>query len=338
MPDSAERSFYDRFVDWLAALPLPWYVLAPVAWFSMSTILAAPLWFTGTEAFGSYPALTRVDPAYLVGSLVAYGYLTHQARRAFDRFRPALALDDAAAAAYRRRISTVTPRTAWAVLVLGGAFALIATFTDQGGYAELMTTTATKIVWGLVYGLGGLNLMTAALIVRQLTLIARLHREATHLDLFRPAPLHAFASLSARTGAYLVLSVTFAALLDPVALSSPTWRAVLIAMTAAAAAAFLVPLLGLARRLRAEKRRLIDESARRIAAVRHELHAAAESRSFAASGELRTMLSALSEDHDRIRKLSPWPWDGATIRGFATTLFLPITTWLVTNLLNRALF
>jgi hypothetical protein len=330
-----QTSWIDRFVDRVVRLPVPWYVLAGAGWLILSTVLAAPLWIDGSEPFGSFPALTRVDPAYFFTAIVGYGYLSRHSRRAFDRFRPALSASDAEAAEYRLRISTLSRRTGWLVL-LGIAISVPSTLFDDA--YSFVASPVARVVWGVVSVFAVVAGGFFVLIVKQLFMIARLHREATQIDLFRPAPLHAFASLSARAGSIVLLIITLSILADPGIATSPLWRWLLVAVIMLAFAAFFLPLIGLSRRLRVEKRRLVDESATRISAVRQELHRAAESRSFDSSGDLRTMLSALSEDHDRIRKLSPWPWDMATVRGFATTLLLPIGTWLVTNLLNRALF
>lgn len=331
-----KRSWIDRMVDWLAGLPIPWYVLAILSWLVLSILLALPLWLAGVEPYGSFPALTRVDPTYIVFSAVGYGYLARHARSAFDRFRPSLDVTDEAAAEYRHRISTLRPGVAWVILIL--VIGIVGLDRNASEYPFVLSTTTAHIVWGTIYSLGAVIVLFVALVLKQLREVGRLHRKAVHIDLFRPAPLHAFASLSARAGGLLVVVVTFGFLVDPVATTEPVWQSVLVSFSGLGAAAFFLPLVGLSRRLRAEKRRLLDESASRISVVRGELHSAAASRSFEASGDLRTMLSALSEDHDRIKGLSPWPWDSGTIRGFGTTLLLPIGTWLVTNLLNRALF
>ena len=337
METAPKRSWIDRLVDRVARLPVPWYVLALVAWLVLSSVLASPLWLDGSEPFGSYPRITRVDPTYLLGAFFGYGYLARYARRAFDRFRPALDVPDETAAVYRHRISTLSPRVAWAMVVLGASAAVLSTLTDEF-YASFLTTAIARATWSAFALMAGIFPLVLTLIVKQLRLVARLHREATHIDLFRPAPFHAFAGLSARAGGMMLLWMTFAVLTDPAVFASAVWGAVVVAGIAFSAVVFLFPLIGLSRRLRAEKRRLLDESSGRIGSIRQELHRAVESRSFDSGGELRTMLSALSEDHDRIRRLSPWPWDTATVRGFATTLLVPIGTWLVTNLLNRALF
>jgi hypothetical protein len=50
---------------------------------------------------------------------------------------------------------------------------------------------------------------------------------------------------------------------------------------------------------------------------------------------LNTAMSALVVERDIIGGISIWPWQASTLRGFATTLLLPIFLWLVTRPLDR---
>lgn len=54
-----------------------------------------------------------------------------------------------------------------------------------------------------------------------------------------------------------------------------------------------------------------------------------------ASDRLATAQTALISQRDLIGRLSTWPWSTGTIRGFATTLLIPVAIWLITRLLDR---
>lgn len=211
-------------------------------------------------------------------------------------------------------------------LVIGGVVGTAIYFSDPN-YSEVVDASAlSSIVWGVASFISfGMHVVLATLVVRQLILVSRLHRQATQIDLFRPGPVHAFATLTARAGIVVLILAVYSATTDPTTFTNPAWRVVFAVATALSAAAFFLPLSGLARRLRAEKRDLLDTVAGRMTALRSSLYAAVDRNALDELGNLRTAMAALGEDQDRIGKVSPWPWETATLRGFATTLLIPIT-------------
>jgi hypothetical protein len=54
-------------------------------------------------------------------------------------------------------------------------------------------------------------------------------------------------------------------------------------------------------------------------------------------GDLETALKALTSERLLVRSISTWPWDPGTLRGFVSTLLVPIVLWLVTRLLEGLL-
>lgn len=329
-------SWIDRIVGpegWLARVP--WWVWAPVGWALLTIVNQGSLWAAGIDDIGTFRRISVTDPFYVIAPLLGYRLLSAAAVSAFDRFRPALAADDEQA---RRRLSTSPTASATIAMAVGGAIGVSAYFSDATYTAILDAASLTTAVWLIAGFLGfGLHIVLATLIVRQLRLVAALHRQATEIDLFRPAPVHAFASLTARSGTVVLVLALYSAFTDPSTFTNPVWRVVFVVAISLSAAAFFLPLSGLARRLRSEKQDLLDTVAARMSALRRDLYGAADRGSLTEVADLRTAMSALGEDQERIRKVSPWPWETATLRGFATTLLIPIATWLITNLLGETL-
>ena len=52
---------------------------------------------------------------------------------------------------------------------------------------------------------------------------------------------------------------------------------------------------------------------------------------------METAIGTLIRERELFAKISTWPWDPGTFRGFASTLLLPIFLWLITRLLERFL-
>jgi hypothetical protein len=46
---------------------------------------------------------------------------------------------------------------------------------------------------------------------------------------------------------------------------------------------------------------------------------------------IRESIAALRDEADALRAASTLPWEPRTFRGFATSLLLPVVTWLVTD-------
>jgi hypothetical protein len=200
----------------------------------------------------------------------------------------------------------------------------------SSGLTTAVWSTFNLVSFGFHFALG-------ALIITQIRLVTRLHRKAAVIDLFRPDPLHAFASLTARAGAVAILLILYSALTDPATFENQAYLGISAIGTTLGIATFVLPLAGLRNRLSREKRRLGDAVAGRLSALTAELHDAVDARRLGDVGDLKTSLDVLDSEQQWIRKTSAWPWETATIRGFATTLLVPVTIYLITSLLSETL-
>ena len=98
---------------------------------------------------------------------------------------------------------------------------------------------------------------------------------------------------------------------------------------------FTAPLLGMRNRLDAEKERLLSAADERIQLTISRIHARVDADQHGVIGDLQATLSALIEERKFIQAISTLPWEPGTLRGFASTVMLPILLWLVTRLLER---
>ena len=165
-------------------------------------------------------------------------------------------------------------------------------------------------------------------------LVNDLHARATGINLFRLEPVRAFSSLTARTGIVMILIILFSALVESTNITDANLVS-LVVFGFLAVLVFALPLLGMRQRLTTEKAKLIDEVNDRIQLTISRIHDQVDANRHESIGELRTAMSALAEERTLVEKISTWPWETGTIRGFATTLLLPIFLWLVTRLLER---
>jgi len=333
-----KRSWIDALVDWGTTRRVPWWILAPTFWAFEVLAVGAVQWIDGSREVGQFFERT-VDTFYGVFAVVSYGALRATARRAFDRFRPAVDVPAEEADRLRHRLATLSPRAALIGTVAGAVFGTLALISDPAILDLITTSVAATIVIGFfVYTLNVLLVGIAiAQLIKQLWMVTGLHRRATRVDLFRPEPAHAFSRLTALGGVITLTNLVYSMLTDPTTFTNPVWIGFGVGSIVLAIVAFLAPLRGIHTRLRDEKLALLDRSAARIDAVSADLHRLVDSGSYTAVAEVRGVLGALDDDRTRIRVASTWPWEGATLRGFATTLVVPVVIWFVTAVLGKTL-
>ncbi|MEP7378959.1 MAG: hypothetical protein ABI725_05285 [Chloroflexota bacterium] len=343
-------SWLDLVVRAIDAAPGPtWiaYVVIGIAFLLMVNIEG---WLTGIP-LGSLDPAQSIYALFFLLPLLVYHYQARIAGEAVDSFRPATDLDDNAAAALRYRL-TVTP--ARSALVTSAAAVLINIgwlMVDPAGFQ-----LADKSELYVALRVGSESLLSAAIFVlifqvlRQMRTIAGLHRAATHVDLIRPAPMHAFARLTSRNALGVIAFAILSGLPLP-GIPEATWFTTVVLWTVPmiilGAAVFVLPLRGMNRRLVAERSHWLDNIGLRIHAASDALHRvvddeAANATDVDASRVAQTRLdgmnkalASLLQERDFVRRLPTWPWDGGTARAVASAIALPILLFLITRVLDR---
>ncbi|MEW6029503.1 MAG: hypothetical protein ACOYZ8_10045 [Chloroflexota bacterium] len=177
--------------------------------------------------------------------------------------------------------------------------------------------------------------------IQQVRLIARVHREATNVNLYESDSHHAFSKLTMRAAIGLVLPIyayTFVGILINYYRASNMSAVdigIVILVILVASAIFILPLLGMRRRLVNEKERLMVESNRRFEATVRMLHERVDGKSLEKMDDLNKALASLFLEKDNLKKISTWPWEAETMRGFLSSVGLPILLWFVTTYLGR---
>jgi hypothetical protein len=174
--------------------------------------------------------------------------------------------------------------------------------------------------------------------IRQLRRVSQLHAAARAINLLQPGPTYAFSRLTSRTAIGVLAFLYFDFLVNPptegVWLPYFTFTGVALVLMAAA---FLLPLLGMHRRLSSEKARLEGEVNQGMESVYRDLQQRVRSKSYAQVDSLEKALSGFVRMREVIAKLSTWPWQPETLRGVLAAVGLPIIIWLVQFGLQRLL-
>jgi hypothetical protein len=328
----------DRLIDRTAALPGPSWAAYLVAAIGAGVLANAAAWVDGYLPPGTFDLLLTSFAFYLVSGYAAIHNLDWAAARAWTIFRPATAMDAEAAAALEYRLTTMP---AFPVLIWTVGGVLVGLVYLAGAYGqpfdlegEPVTLVVGSALSALAFAGGGAFFYHT---IHQLRLIGGLPGTIKRIDVLEQAPLHAFSSVTAVTGVFLLAGVYVNALTDPASFSNPAISATLGFAVVLAIACFVGPLYGMHQGIAAEKTRRLSDVNGRLSRGLEALHRRADDGDLADADRFHDHLSSLLAEREVIARTPTWPWDPGTLRGFATALVLPIVLWFVYRFLDQSL-
>lgn len=350
-PDAPEgqqlssTSWVDRLMARLESLPgPPWlaYILLTLALALLGHVVR---WMDGSLPAGAFDVARLAEAPMAFIMLALMHYLNRNARTAVSSFRPALEITDSEVRRHQHEIATIPRSHARIATASGLGLAAVGVISNPAswGVTEPLTTGSlihALLVASLVFVFGSVFMVHT---VRQLRLVDRIHGIATNINLWHRLPVYSFSTLTAQTGIGIVFIIYYYVFLTytldlygPVELSAfdAFFLAILILL---AIASFVVPLHGMHRRLTREKRRLVAEADRRFERTLTRLHELVDSESLEGLDGLNKTFTSLLIERDALAKISTWPWRPETLRGFLSSIAIPIALWLVTNFLGQVL-
>lgn len=330
-------SWMDTLVGWIDGLPghgLLFYILSGLG---LGITINAIFWIDGSVPLGTIDPLNTSFSLFVLYWLILYQYLTHVGSRSLQTFRPLLDASDEDVERLEYELAKLPRWLGWLSIPIGfGVFAAEIPGNPQE-FGDLVPNTALVPIGDVAIT----GFMAACFIcllirsIRQLRMVARLHSRATNINLLELEPAHAFSELTSRTGIGLIFVLVFSLVFAPA--TGKTAFDVITDMFVAviAVAIFVVPLLGMRALLEKEKERVLKETSELLQTTRDLFHAKVKSRNYDSLEGMETAISTLIRERKLFEKISTWPWKTVTLRGFASTLLLPIFIWLITRLLER---
>jgi hypothetical protein len=238
-------------------------------------------------------------------------------------------------------LATLPRWLGWWSVPLGLGLAVLVVIGDPTAFGDLVPQTALPYVATIaVFGFSSATLLCLVVrSIRQLRMVRKLHARATNISLLKLEPAQAFSTLTARTGIgiilFLLLGYAYRLVVDPVVVATTVNMVGYAVSALIAVIVFVMPVMGLRGRIEEEKQRALDETSDLLQVTSDGLHDMIRNRGYDDLKGMETAISALIRERELIQGISTWPWDPRTIRGFATTLLLPIFLWLATRLLER---
>ena len=142
---------------------------------------------------------------------------------------------------------------------------------------------------------------------------------------------------TARTGIGLILLFFLGYLYAPTLFTRDWLLAGYIIFAVPAIVVFVVPLIVMRDRIRAEKWHLLDEVSDLLQSTTEDMERKVRERDYESVQGVESTMRALISRREMLEKIPTWPWEPTTLRGFASTMLLPIVIWLITRLLERLL-
>ena len=329
-------SWIDRLIAWIDNLPISAFVFYAIVFFLTALLSNIILWLDGTLPLGSIDPLETSASIVIIYWLALYHYLTRVGSVALRSFRPLLDADDSEVAKLDYELATL-PRSLgrWAIIL--GLFLQAATIL--GDPASFGNPANAYYFAGNIIFLTFVMFTFFALVIRsirQLRMVSGLHDRATNLYLLDLAPAHAFAAFTSRAGIGIILILIIGYVYQPNASFNSALDVFLyIAISMLAIVIFVGPLAGMRARLEDAKDRALSEVNTLLRTATERLHRKISDDDSKNIREATAAISSLVAERDLLQKTSTWPWDTRTLRGFASTLLLPIFLLLFSQFIER---
>lgn len=336
------RSWVDALIALIDRVPgPPWvfYTLVAIAFVAAGTGLQ---WLDGTLPIGTFSA-----PRIAVDLLVVYGLAAFHrsktvARSSLETFKPALGELEPRSEALRYELTTLSRRAGVVGLLVSIVFVTLSILGGPEAWNITPDTSpgATAFLVAEAFLLMTFLVAFISLAFHQMRVVVRIHREATGISLLEGTARNGFSTLTLTLSILVALPIYVEAVSYVIAGQFVVEASVvdfgaIVVILITAMLIFIVPLWGLHRRLVREKSANLMAVGSSFGLTTRELHARIAAGDYEKLGGLQTALSSLMVERDVLRRASTWPWEVDTLRGFLSSVALPIVLWLVTALLGR---
>lgn len=336
---SSETSWLIQILDRVSQIPGPrWlnFLLIPLFLFFLAH--AGIYLLDPGRAWGVQGEIANIT-FWLAFGLVAYSDLIDSSQEALEEFRSSLDIGDGEFDLIQDRFVTV-PR-AWDWLIVP---AIAFTFVFMSFRPPIPAPPDLALILRIIMILLGSVTFTVVfhlivIVIRVLRQINRLYASVGEINIFNLQDLYALSALSARIGIIFIMAGTFSYIANVVIPGGEPQVEIAVFFitlnTVMAILLFLLPLLGIHRKLSNVKQRVSRANNSVLDTTLQKLHERSERSQLDEMPLIQSQVGALMEFRREIDQISTWPWRPQTLRGFITAISLPIVIWLIQQYLSQ---
>ncbi|MEX1246930.1 MAG: hypothetical protein WEA61_00485 [Anaerolineales bacterium] len=334
-------SWIDRFFLWVERLPIPFYLIYFLGYIFFVSVHHVLLWMSGALTLGDFSqGILFTIGFWIFLQMAAFHYFQNQAEEALSRFCPALDVSQKEYEEIRFSFVNFSPRPTliWSLIgIAAGLSILFSPFeivSSMYKATPLATALTSLLLLGSPFAFGFFYF-----VFRSLVGINRLYRKVKRINLFNLGPLYVLSRFTSRVGMLFILYLVINFFTTDAWGTPETGQAVAgfyyVFNGLIAVFAFVLPLWGIHVRLALAKETASTENNQMIQDHFHAIQINVKQGKPDRIASLRVGNSALLEYRQELNKISTWPWDGSTLRTFLTALLVPMTIWVVQQVLLR---
>ncbi len=335
-------SWQTRFLHAVDQLPVANVVVYLALFTGIAFLQHLVPWLEGRLPWGQveWREFSLLLPASLV--FISFSSVLTYSERVMAKFRQALNVSEKEYALLSYQFLNLPAASGWIITIAVAAVIALIYKTPI-----FQSTYPSKLLSGLS---GALIFLVSCLclsvvfaffvfVLRQTRLVGQLYARVQNINLFNLGPLYALSALTSRVGTLFILVGTISLLSNfLLAEGDPQIQINIffgVINIASALALFILPLLGIHQRLLAKKEELISEAGERVRAAFERLNKEQASGKLKEIGNTRQLVDAMIRQREFIQGVPTWPWNAGTLRTFLTTLLVPLTVWIVQQVLLR---
>lgn len=335
-------SWQNRFFDAVDRMPFPNIVVYVLLWLAIAFLNHLIPWVEGKLPWGEVEWTQFNFYVWQLVSFLGLDYFLGYSKQVLAKFRPALNINDGEYDQLSFRFVNISSSIGWAITLWAALFTagLITVGQLQAYYSPNMLSGFSGIFIFVItivnYSFG---FAFFVFLMRQMILVGQFYARVNHINLFNLDPLNAFSGLTSRVGFILMIGITLnyvtGVVLRP---ENPQFGFFLFIVSLGlviAVAAFIWPLLGIHQRLVVEKERVTAQNNLRLTKAYNGLERRIDKGQLKGLGEFQTAITALTNYRQDLKKISTWPWETGTLRNFVAALLVPMTAWVVQQILLR---
>jgi len=334
---SIRPSWQNRLISLIRASSVPDAILYALIFIIAALLIHLVLWFQGTFPWGQLDYNRFNFLVWYLFVLFSFEYILSYAEQAVHRFKPIVEMSDEEFEDLSQHFTTISAVEGWIITAIALVFSILAYDqmfpwdNNQYGVLRVVTVIVSTILLSFAFTL-------IYLMFNQEVTITRLYKRVTEINIFQLGALNVFSGMSVRIATFAVLAGVLAYLTNVVFVTTEVQNQNFAffgtAFFGLALAAFFLPTFGIHSRLQEEKERARRENDERINRVFVALHQHVDGTKTSELDELKEQLSALLTFRTEIAKIHTWPWNPEALRGFLSTLLLPLIIWLAQRLLT----